>query len=98
MEEWPLSLGRLKFELTPSLRWMHNSAMSKQSLKWRKVDGDPVACTEKLKVLEQNLDEFRALAVDFLEDAAIMGCDVEQVRRVLTEALTAIPAPYPKKR
>ena len=68
--------------------------MSKHSLKWRKPDGSPVACVEKLKVLEQNLDEFRALAVDFLEDAALMGCDVGQVRQVLSDAVAAIPDPY----
>ncbi len=71
--------------------------MSKTTPLWRKVDGDPVSCTEKLKVLEQNLDEFRSLALDFLEDAALMGCDVEQVREVLNQALSAIPAPFQKK-
>ncbi len=61
-----------------------------------KTDGDPVSCAEKLKVLEQNLDEFRTLSLDFLEDAALMGCDVERVRKVLADALAAIPAPYSK--
>jgi len=68
--------------------------MSKPTPKWLKTDGDPVSCTEKLKVLEQNLDEFLTLSNDFLEDAALMGCDVEAVRRVLADALGAIPAPY----
>jgi len=71
--------------------------MSKTKPLWRKIDGDPVSCTEKLKVLEQNLNEFRSLALDYLEDAALMGCDVEQVRNVLSETLSAIPAPYQKK-
>ena len=65
---------------------------------WRKTDGDPVSCTEKLKVLEQNLDEFRTLALDFLEDAALMGCDVEHVRAVLVQAVAAIPAPFQDKK
>lgn len=72
--------------------------MSKHSAKWRKIDGDPISCTEKLKVLEQNLDEFRALALDFLEDAALMGCDVDQVRHVLADALAQIPVPYQKNK
>ena len=71
--------------------------MSKASPLWRKIDGDPVSCTEKLKVLEQNLEEFRSLAQDFLEDAALMGCDVEQVRGVLNDAVAALPAPYRKE-
>jgi len=71
--------------------------MTKSKPLWRKSDGDPVSCTEKLKVLEQNLEEYRSLALDFLEDAALMGCDVEQVRGVLADALAAIPAPYSRK-
>ncbi len=71
--------------------------MTKTTPLWRKLDGDPVSCTEKLKVLEQNLDEFQGLALDFLEDAALMGCDVEQVRQVLVDTLGAIPAPYTHK-
>ena len=85
-------------DLTRHGRWFNTAKMSKPTQTWRKPDGDPVSCTEKLKVLEQNLDEFRTLALDFLEDAALMGCDVEQVRKVLSEALAAIPAPYSQDR
>jgi hypothetical protein len=70
--------------------------MSKTAPTWLKTDGDPISCAEKLKVLEQNLDEFRSLSLDFLEDAALMGCDVERVRQVLADALRSIPAPYSK--
>jgi len=61
---------------------------------WRATDGGPVSCAEKLKVLEQNLAEFRAQALDLLEDAALMGCDVEQVRHVLKETLDEIDPRY----
>ena len=71
--------------------------MTKSTSPWRKPDGDPVACTEKLKVLEQNLAEFQAMVLDFLEDAALMGCDVEHVRQVMSQTLDAIPAPYEKE-
>lgn len=57
---------------------------------WLTPAGQPVSCGEKLKVLEQNLAEFEASARDILEDAALMGCDVEQVRHVLAERLAAI--------
>ena len=63
---------------------------------WTKLDGSPVSCVEKLKVLQQNLDEFRAMALEFLEDAALMECDVDKVRSVLKDAVDAIPAPYAK--
>lgn len=61
---------------------------------WLTPQGNPVSCAEKLKVLEQNLTEFEALALDMLEDAALMGCDVEQVRTVLLERLAAIHVRY----
>ncbi len=57
---------------------------------WLTPAGQPVSCNEKLKVLDQNLAEFEACARDILEDAALMGCDVEQVRHVLAERLAAI--------
>lgn len=61
---------------------------------WLTPEGTPVSCAEKLKVLEQNLAEFEALAQDLLEDAALMGCDVEQVREVLMERLAAVNVRY----
>jgi hypothetical protein len=61
---------------------------------WRTPQGRPVSCAEKLKVLEQNLAEFEALALDLMEDAALMGCDVEQVRQVLHERLGAVKVRY----
>lgn len=63
---------------------------------WLTPEGQPVSCVEKLKVLEQNLAEFEAVALDILEDAALMGSDVEQVRQVLAERLGAIELRYRK--
>lgn len=68
--------------------------MSRPEKNWRTPEGQPVACIEKLKVLEQNLDEFRALALDVLEDAVLMGCDAEQVRAVLRDALDKLEVRY----
>lgn len=61
---------------------------------WRTPEGEPVSCLEKLKVLTQNLQEFEEMAQDVLEDAALMGCDVEQVRGALTECLAAVRVRY----
>lgn len=61
---------------------------------WRTPAGDPVSCLEKLKVLAQNLQEFEEMALDILEDAALMGCDVEQVRGALTERLRDVRVRY----
>ncbi|MGE5475897.1 MAG: hypothetical protein ACM3Q1_04530 [Bacteroidales bacterium] len=61
---------------------------------WRTPDGEPVSCLEKLKVLAQNLQEFEEMAQDILEDAALMGCDVEQVREALSSRLAEVRIRY----
>ena len=63
---------------------------------WRQPDGNPVSCVEKIKVLNQNLDEIRQLAQDALEDAILMGCDEAQVRAVLQSLVEDLQNPYRK--
>ncbi len=63
---------------------------------WRQPDGNPVSCVEKIKVLNQNLDEIRQLAQDALEDAILMGCDEAQVRAVLQTLVDDLQNPYRK--
>ena len=63
---------------------------------WRQPDGNPVSCVEKIKVLNQNLDEIRQLAQDALEDAILMGCDEAQVRAVLQALVEELQNPYRK--
>jgi hypothetical protein len=67
---------------------------SVRQMVWQTPQGGVVSCAEKLKVLEQNLAEFKALALDFLEDAVLMGCDADQVRDVLHDELDAIEVRY----
>jgi uncharacterized protein (UPF0335 family) len=61
---------------------------------WRQPDGNPVSCVEKIKVLNQNLDEIRQLAQDALEDAILMGCDEKQVRAILQALVEDLQNPY----
>ena len=42
-------------------------------LPWRKPDGSVVACAEKLKVMQENLEELRQVAQDVLEDAVLIA-------------------------
>jgi hypothetical protein len=63
---------------------------------WRTPEGEPVACVEKIKVLNENLAELRELAQEALEDAVLMGCDEQQVREVLAEILAGLVNPYAK--
>lgn len=64
---------------------------------WRQPDGEPVSCEEKLKVLNENLEEIRQYCQDAFEDAILMGCDEAQVRGVLQALVEAIENPYRKR-
>jgi hypothetical protein len=61
---------------------------------WRTPEGEPVSCVEKIKMLNENLAELRALAQDALEDAVLMGCDERQVREVLAAIVAGLANPY----
>ena len=64
---------------------------------WRRPDGKPVSCIEKIKVLNENLGEIRQLAQDALEDGLLMGCSEEQLRQVLRDLVDSLNNPYAKK-
>ncbi len=61
---------------------------------WRSPKGEVIACVEKNKVLQENLEEIRQSCQDALEDAVLMGCDEQQVRAVLVELIAQLQNPY----
>jgi hypothetical protein len=61
---------------------------------WRAPDGSPLSCREKIKVLNENLEELRQMAQDALEDAVIMGADEAQIRAVLRRLMDSLENPY----
>jgi hypothetical protein len=63
---------------------------------WRTSEGEPVSCLDKIKVLNENLDELRELAQEALEDAVLMGCDEAQFRSVLHQLADGLVNPYRK--
>jgi hypothetical protein len=63
--------------------------------RWQKPDGSPVACVEKIKVLNENYQELRQIAQDALEDAVLMGCSEDQVRAALHLLVDELINPYP---
>ena len=62
--------------------------------KWLSEDGAPVSCTEKVKVMAQNMDELYQTAQDAFEDALLMGCGETQLREYLHRLITALDNPY----
>jgi hypothetical protein len=63
---------------------------------WKRPDGSIVACTEKIKVLRENLEELRQMAQDAFEDALLMECEEAQIRAVFLEAIAQLKNPYNK--
>jgi hypothetical protein len=65
---------------------------------WLTPEGEPVSCVEKIKVLNENLEELRELAQEALEDAVLMGCDEVQFREVLARLAAGLVNPYRRDR
>lgn len=63
---------------------------------WRTPEGETVSCIDKIKVLNENLEEIRALAQEALEDAILMGCDEHQFRGVIKNISQSLENPYKK--
>lgn len=73
--------------------------MSGEKLKlpvWLTPAGEKVSCVEKIKVLNENLEELRVMAQEALEDAVLMGCDENQLRKVIQDIAQTIVNPYKK--
>ena len=69
----------------------------RKNIIWRSPTGEVIACVEKNKVLQENLEEIRQTCQDALEDAVLMGCDEKQVREVLTQLVAQLKNPYPPR-
>lgn len=61
---------------------------------WRSPDGKPLACVEKVKVLNENLLEIRELAQEALEDTVLMGGSEEQFFAALDQLKASLKNPY----
>lgn len=64
--------------------------------RWLAPDGKALSCRDKIKVLNENLAELRAMAQDALEDAVLMGGDETQFRAVLNGLVESLVNPYRK--
>ena len=63
---------------------------------WVTPEGEKLSCIEKIKVLNENLEEIQALAQEALEDAVLMGGDERQFRQVIQDIAQNLDNPYKK--
>ncbi|MBM5575238.1 MULTISPECIES: hypothetical protein [Deefgea] len=64
--------------------------------RWVRDDGSVVSCTEKVKVMNENLDELLQMAQDLFEDGVLMEVSEAQMRDVLQRLVQSVHNPYQK--
>jgi hypothetical protein len=57
---------------------------------WRAENGSPIACLEKIKVLDENFAELRQIAVDTLDDGVLLGCTEAQLRQSMHDMIEGL--------
>jgi predicted peroxiredoxin len=62
--------------------------------KWLRDDDSIVACTEKIKVMNENFDEIKQIAQDALEDGLLMEVCETQMRTALHALVDDLINPY----
>jgi hypothetical protein len=62
--------------------------------KWLRDDDSIVACTEKIKVMNENFDEIKQIAQDALEDGLLMEVSETQMRAALHALVDDLINPY----
>ncbi len=62
--------------------------------RWCRDDGTVVSCTEKIKVMNENLDELQQMAQDLFEDGLLMEISEQQIRDVLDQLVEQLRNPY----
>ena len=54
---------------------------------WEGLDDENISCTEKIKILNENIIEIDQIIEDALEDAVLMGANPKQVIKVIIKSL-----------
>ena len=61
---------------------------------WLRSDDTVVACTEKVKVLEENWNEIRTTLQEALDDAVLMGCSEVRVKNEFIRLVNSLTSQY----
>ena len=56
---------------------------------WYTVKKKKISCEEKIKLLNQNIEEFQNLANDILDEAILMGVDKKQLLEIMTNVISS---------
>ena len=72
--------------------------MKKSLPTWLRDDNSVVACTEKIKVMQENFEEIQQLVQDAFEDGLLMEVNEAQMRDALHDLVNTLVNPYPKQK
>ncbi len=61
---------------------------------WRKDNGEIISCVEKIKVMQQNMEEITQNITDAFEDAILMEIDPSQFKKYLINLIDNLKNPY----
>ena len=61
---------------------------------WHRDDKSVVACTEKIKVMQENFEEIQQMMQDAFEDGLLMEVSEAQMRAVLNQLVDNLANPY----
>lgn len=61
---------------------------------WKNLVGEKISCTEKIKVMQQNIEELHQMAQDLFEDGILMDIDPQQLKQYLQELMQNLHNPY----
>ena len=54
---------------------------------WKSLEDEKISCTEKIKILNENIIEINQITDDAIEDAILMGADPNQVIDIIIQSL-----------
>lgn len=61
---------------------------------WHRSNGEIVSCTEKIKVMRENIEELQQTVQDVYEDALLMDVDSQQIKQFLIKMIQNLESPY----
>jgi hypothetical protein len=61
---------------------------------WHRSNGEIVSCTEKVKVMRENIEELQQVIQDAYEDALLMDVDSTQIKSFLIAMIENLENPY----
>ena len=54
---------------------------------WKGLNNEAISCSEKIKLLNENIIEIKRMTDDAIEDAILMGADENQVIETIIQSL-----------